>query len=80
MKTATATARAVGLDPDWKKSHAVGTNDTNAPTTQVRRTPRKRRYFRIWAGVGDGLPIRAARLERDGRHLSVTGLSGSVRP
>ena len=55
MKTAMATARAVGLDPDRKKSHAVGTNDTNAPRMQIRRTPRRRRYFRIWAGVGCGL-------------------------
>jgi hypothetical protein len=52
MKTATATARAVGLDPDRKKSHAAGTKDTNAPTRQVRRTARKRRYPRIWAGLG----------------------------
>jgi hypothetical protein len=70
MKTATATARAVGLDPDRKKSHAVGTKDTNAPRMQVRRTARKRRYFRIWAGVGFGLPTRAPRLEFDGGHVT----------
>jgi hypothetical protein len=76
MKTATAMACAVGLDPDRKKSHAVGTRDTNAPRMQVRRTPRRRRYFRIWAGVGYGLPTRAPQLAFDGRHV----MSGPAWP
>jgi hypothetical protein len=74
MKTATATARAVGLDPDRKKSHAVGTNDTNAPRMQARRMPRKRRYFCIWAGVGCALFTRSTRLVFDDDHVAVAGV------
>ena len=45
MKTATATVRAVVLDPDRKKSQAVGSKDTNAPRNADQKDPVKAAVF-----------------------------------